>query len=77
MSREIASLAARVAALEKQLTRTTRTAKLAHSSIEGGAVEVHNHVGSLTGIVGVQPDGTTGIVAVNGTPPPHTERTPR
>ncbi|MEU2558432.1 hypothetical protein ABZ626_03655 [Streptomyces longispororuber] len=70
MSKEIANLAARVAALERQLVRTTRTARLAHSSIEDGAVQVHNGDGSLTGIVGVQPDGTTGITAVNGPPPP-------
>ncbi|MEV0257710.1 hypothetical protein AB0H82_26065 [Streptomyces sp. NPDC050732] len=70
MSREIANLAARVAALERKLARTSRTAKLAYSSIEDGAVEVHNRDGVLTGIVGVQPDGTTGITAVNGTPPP-------
>ncbi|WP_172388179.1 hypothetical protein [Streptomyces sp. MNP-20] len=70
MSREIANLAARVAALEKRLDRTTRSARLAYSSIEAGAIEVHNRDGTLTGIVGVQPDGTTGITAVNGAPPP-------
>ncbi|GAO08682.1 hypothetical protein TPA0598_04_03180 [Streptomyces lydicamycinicus] len=70
MSNEVARLAARVAALERQLARTTRTARLAYSSIEDGAIEVHDRDGALTGIVGVQPDGTTGVTAVNGPPPP-------
>ncbi|MFF3493744.1 hypothetical protein ACFYWS_20595 [Streptomyces sp. NPDC002795] len=69
MSSEIALLAARVAALEKQLARTSRTASLAYSSIDDGALEVYQD-GSLSAVVGVQPDGTTGVVAVNGAPPP-------
>ncbi|MGW0822508.1 hypothetical protein [Streptomyces sp. NPDC002845] len=70
MTTEIARLAARVAALEKQLARTTRTARLAYSSIENGAVEVFDDDGSLRAIIGQQPDGTSGVTAVNGAPPP-------
>ncbi|MFE2842576.1 hypothetical protein ACFXKS_03280 [Streptomyces scopuliridis] len=70
MSTDIAQLASRVAALERLLARTTRTARLAYSSIEGGAIDVHDDDGSLTGVIGVQPDGTTGVVAVNGPRPP-------
>ncbi|ELP68561.1 hypothetical protein PV735_47550 [Streptomyces turgidiscabies] len=70
MSSDIARLAARVAVLERQLARTTRTARLAYSSIENGAVEVFDEDGSLRAIVGQQPDGTSGVIAVNGPPPP-------
>ncbi|MFJ4684703.1 hypothetical protein [Streptomyces sp. NPDC088789] len=70
MSTDLARLAARVAALERQLARTTRTARLAYSSIEDGAIEVYDRDGSLSAIVGVLPDGTSGIAPVNGAPPP-------
>ncbi|MFE7395185.1 hypothetical protein [Streptomyces sp. NPDC057557] len=69
-SSELARLAARVALLERQVNRNSRTATLAYSSIEGGAIQVHDDDGRLTGIVGVQADGTTGVVVVNGAPPP-------
>ncbi|MCX4761902.1 hypothetical protein OG562_13140 [Streptomyces sp. NBC_01275] len=70
MSSEIARLAARVAALERQLARTTRTARMAYSSIEDGAVEVYDQDGTLRGSLGLQDDGTVGFVAHNGPPPP-------
>lgn len=70
MSSEIARLAARVAALERQLARTTRTARMAYSSIENGAIEVFDEDGSLRAIIGQQPDGTSGVIVVNGAPPP-------
>ncbi|WP_405613305.1 hypothetical protein [Streptomyces sp. NBC_00076] len=70
MSSEIARLAARVAALERQLTRTTRTARMAYSSIEDGAIEVYDSDGALRGSLGLQDDGTVGFIAHNGPPPP-------
>ncbi|GAA1353510.1 hypothetical protein [Streptomyces beijiangensis] len=70
MSTETARLAERVAALERLLARTSRTASLAYSSIEAGAIAVHGEDGTLTGVIGQQPDGTTGVVVVNGPPPP-------
>lgn len=70
MSSDIARLAARVAALERQLARTTRTARMAYSSIEDGAIEVYDRDGALRGSVGLQDDGTVGFVAHNGPPPP-------
>lgn len=72
MSSDIARLATRVAVLERQLARTTRTARMAYSSIEDGAIEVYDDSGTLRASVGVQLDGTVGIVAVNGSPPPAT-----
>ncbi|MXM62166.1 hypothetical protein GR925_01540 [Streptomyces sp. HUCO-GS316] len=70
MSSEIIRLAARVAALERQLARTTRTARMAYSSIEDGAIEVYDRDGTLRGSLGMQDDGTVGFVAHNGPPPP-------
>ncbi|MFJ7422726.1 hypothetical protein ACIQXD_29605 [Streptomyces uncialis] len=70
MSRDLERLAARVAHLERQLSRGSRSAQLAYSSVEDGAIEVHDEGGRLTGVIGVQPDGTTGVVIVNGAPPP-------
>ncbi|MCX5328119.1 hypothetical protein [Streptomyces sp. NBC_00140] len=70
MSSELARLAARVAALEKQLSRTTRTARMAYSSIEDGAIDVYDRDGSLRGSIGMQDDGSVAFVAHNGPPPP-------
>lgn len=74
MSSELARLAARVAVLEKQLSRTTRTARMAFSSIEGGAIEVYDQDGALRGSMGLQDDGTVGFIAHNGPPPPPPRR---
>ncbi|MEU4166146.1 hypothetical protein AB0F46_04570 [Streptomyces sp. NPDC026665] len=70
MSSDIARLAARVAALERQLARTTRTARMAYSSVENGAIEVYDQDGTLRGSMGLQDDDTVGFVAHNGPPPP-------
>lgn len=70
MSSDIARLAARVAVLERQLARTTRTARMAYSSIEDGAIEVYDQDGTLRGSMGLQDDGTVGFFAHNGPPPP-------
>ncbi|TLQ46082.1 hypothetical protein [Streptomyces marianii] len=70
MTNQIASLAARLAAVERRLDSTSRTARLAYSSIEDGAINVFDDDGSLRAVIGQQPDGTTGVNVVNGPPPP-------
>jgi hypothetical protein len=70
VSSDIARLAARVAVLERQLARTTRTARMAYSSVEDGAIDVYDQDGTLRGSMGLQDDGTVGFVAHNGPPPP-------
>ncbi|MFI1563849.1 hypothetical protein ACH4ZX_12450 [Streptomyces sp. NPDC020490] len=70
MADDLAKLAARIAALERRLTQHSRTSRLAYSSLEDGAVEVYDAGGSLRAVIGRQPDGTTGVNAVNGPPPP-------
>lgn len=70
MSNPIAALAARLATVERRLDSTSRTAQLAYSSIEDGAISVFDGEGSLRAIIGQQPDGTTGLTVTNGPPPP-------
>ncbi|MFB7424750.1 hypothetical protein ACFC0K_15905 [Streptomyces hydrogenans] len=70
MSNAIAAFAARLAAVERRLDSTSRTAQLAYSSIEDGAISVFDGEGSLRAIIGQQPDGTTGLTVTNGPPPP-------
>ncbi|TQE33073.1 hypothetical protein [Streptomyces ipomoeae] len=70
MANDLAKLAARIANLERRLTQQTRTSQLAYSSIEDGAVAVYDAGGSLRAVIGQQPDGTSGVIAVNGPRPP-------
>ncbi|MEU9775298.1 hypothetical protein [Streptomyces sp. NPDC047968] len=70
MGIELARLATRIANLERRLSQQTRTSRLAYSSVEGGAIEVHDDAGSLRAVIGQQPDGTTGVNITNGPPPP-------
>ncbi|GAA3835275.1 hypothetical protein GCM10022403_080040 [Streptomyces coacervatus] len=60
----------RLARLEKLLRSAVRAPKLVNASIESGAVDVYDESGSLRAVIGQQPDGTSGVVAVNGPRPP-------
>ncbi|WP_327356318.1 hypothetical protein [Streptomyces sp. NBC_01304] len=60
----------RLARLEKLLRTAIRSPKLANASLENGAVDVYDENGSLRAVIGQQADGTSGIVHVNGPPPP-------
>ncbi|MGX1668623.1 hypothetical protein [Streptomyces sp. NPDC055400] len=60
----------RLAHLEKLLRSSVRAPKLVNASIESGAVDVYDENGSLRAVIGQQPDGTSGVVAVNGPQPP-------
>ncbi|MFF9204263.1 hypothetical protein ACF1AE_21080 [Streptomyces sp. NPDC014986] len=70
MANDLARLAGRIANLERLISQQSRTSQLAYSSIEDGAVEVYDVGGSLRAVIGQQPDGTSGVVAVNGPRPP-------
>ncbi|MFD3511942.1 hypothetical protein [Streptomyces sp. NPDC058657] len=63
-------IGARLVRLEKLLRASVRAPKLANASVEGGSIEVYDDDGSLRVVVGQQPDGTSGVIAVNGPPPP-------
>jgi hypothetical protein len=68
MARDVVSELAR---LTQELKEIKRGQRYAHGgSLENSALEVKNTDGSLRAILGVQPDGTTGVNIVNGPPPP-------
>jgi hypothetical protein len=60
----------KLAQLEKRLEKIERSPRLTHASLDDTALTVYDGVGSLRGILGQQPDGTTAVNVVNGPPPP-------
>lgn len=65
------SLPVEVARLRRELAQVKKGQRLSHgASIENSAVVVRDESGSLRTILGVQGDGTVGVQAVNGPPPP-------
>ncbi|GAA0694999.1 hypothetical protein GCM10010193_57140 [Kitasatospora atroaurantiaca] len=65
----IDQLAQRIADIERLSQDTSRSSRLAYSSIDDGALTVTAD-GKLRAIIGQQPDGTTAVTVVNGPPPP-------
>ncbi|MFD3667191.1 hypothetical protein [Streptomyces sp. NPDC058672] len=63
-------IGARLARLEKLVQTMIRSPKLVNASLEDGALDVYDENGSLRAVIGRQPDGTSGITAVNGPKPP-------
>ncbi|WP_330479868.1 hypothetical protein OG301_39335 (plasmid) [Streptomyces platensis] len=64
------SFTARFARLERQVQQIAKGQRIAHgASLENAALEVNDDTGTLRAVIGVQPDGTTGVVAHNGPPP--------
>ncbi|MDX3232898.1 hypothetical protein [Streptomyces sp. ME19-01-6] len=64
------SLAAEVARLRREVDQIKKGQRVAHgASIENAALEVKDGTGTLRVTLGVQPDGTAGVVAQNGPPP--------
>ncbi|WP_370419019.1 hypothetical protein AB8O64_11230 [Streptomyces sp. QH1-20] len=55
---------------DRRLRALERTSQASLTSIEGGALEVYDKQGVLRGTVGVQEDGTVGVVTHNAPPPP-------
>ncbi|MFF3406683.1 hypothetical protein ACFYW8_10785 [Streptomyces sp. NPDC002742] len=70
MADTLAVLAARIATLERLVRDLSRTSRLANSSIENGSIAVYDDGGLLRGSIGIQPDGTVALAAVNGPTPP-------
>ena len=65
LAQQLARMDGDINALYDQL----RTAQLGTSTIQG-SMAIRDADGILTGIIGVQPDGNTGISYQNGSPPP-------
>ncbi|WP_030570972.1 hypothetical protein [Streptomyces aureocirculatus] len=63
-------IGARLARLEKLVQSIIRSPKLVNASLEDGALDVYDENGSLRAVLGRQPDGTSGLTAVNGPRPP-------
>ncbi|WP_448333498.1 hypothetical protein [Streptomyces sp. DSM 41534] len=64
------SLAAEVARLRREVEQIKKGQRVAHgASIENAALEVKDDTGTLRVTLGVQSDGTAGVVAQNGPPP--------
>ncbi|WP_328333315.1 hypothetical protein [Streptomyces sp. NBC_00455] len=55
---------------DRRLKALERSTQAAHTSIEGGAMDIYDGDGNLKGSVGVQPDGGVALVPVNTDPPP-------
>lgn len=64
------SLPAKVAKLERQLTELRASKRLAHSTIDGGAVTIRDATGAVRAVLGNQADGTVALTAVTGPVPP-------
>ncbi|WP_208874926.1 hypothetical protein [Streptomyces sp. PBH53] len=62
--------AALLADYDRRLQALERSTQAAHTSIEGGAMDIYDADGNLKGSVGVQPDGGVALVPVNTAPPP-------
>lgn len=67
MARDLTSEVVRLANELKQIKRGQRYAH--GGSIEDSALEVKDSAGTVRAVIGVQPDGTVGLVAHNGPPP--------
>lgn len=64
------SVPAEVARLKRQVAQLAKGQRISHgASLENAALEVNDDTGTLRAVIGVQPDGTTGVVAHNGPPP--------
>ncbi|MEU7384005.1 hypothetical protein AB0A91_29270 [Streptomyces sp. NPDC042207] len=66
---DITSLARRVRDLERTVTELRAARRLTHASIDGGALQVRDTDGNLRALLGVQADGTVGLVSRGGPAP--------
>lgn len=55
--------------LRARLDRIERSSRLSHASLDGTAITVKDTDGTVRGAIGMQPDGTIGLIAVDGPPP--------
>lgn len=61
---------AEIMRLRHELAQVKKGSRIAHgASIEDSAIEVRDSAGALRAVIGVQDDGTVGLIARNGPPP--------
>lgn len=63
-------LAREISNLSRRLTSVERTSAMNRRSVENGGVKIYGPDGSLRGVVGLQPDGTTALTTHNDPTPP-------
>lgn len=69
-ARDLAKVLKRLETRITDLERGARTSQLQHASLTGTAIAVYDEDGvTPRGAIGIQPDGTLGLVAVGGPPP--------
>ncbi|MEU5978442.1 hypothetical protein [Streptomyces sp. NPDC047315] len=68
--REPRRIAELLADYGRRLNALERETQAAHTSIEGGALDIYDEEGNLRGSVGVQPDGGVALVPVGTAAPP-------
>ncbi|MFJ4473223.1 hypothetical protein ACIP2X_37815 [Streptomyces sp. NPDC089424] len=55
--------------LEARIARVERSARLSHASLDNASIVVTDGTGAVRGRIGMQPDGTIGLIAQDGPPP--------
>ncbi|KPI31348.1 hypothetical protein OV320_2564 [Actinobacteria bacterium OV320] len=65
----------KLAEMEARLNRIERSSRLSHAALDNTAITVKDSLGTVRGAIGMQPDGTIGLIAVDG-PPPGAPTTP-
>jgi hypothetical protein len=54
---------------DARLKRVERSARLSHAALDNTAITVKDSTGTVRGAIGMQPDGTIGLIAVDGPAP--------
>lgn len=55
--------------IKARLTRVERSSRLSHAALDDTAIVVKDSIGTVRGHIGMQPDGTIGLIAVDGPAP--------
>lgn len=59
----------KLAELEARLARVEGSPRLSHAALDNANIVVKDDTGAVRGRIGMQPDGTIGLIAVDGPPP--------
>ncbi|MGW0948438.1 hypothetical protein ACWD4O_38605 [Streptomyces sp. NPDC002623] len=55
--------------LDARLARVERSSRLSHAALDNTSITVKDDTGTVRGAIGMQSDGTIGLIAVDGPPP--------